>query len=548
MTKKVFRSIFVVAIAMMLACMTLFMGVLYNYYGDLQTAQLRTELSLTSDAVEKNGLEYLNALDGNNCRLTWVAQDGTVLYDSQGIAQQMENHAGRAEIAQAFRTGTGESARYSATLMEETRYYAERLSDGTVLRVSVSRMTVLALVLAMLQPICIILTIALALSGILASRLSKKIVKPLNAINLEQPLENDVYDELSPVLTRLEQQHRQIRYQQEELEERESEFLTVTRSMNEGLVLLNPKGTILSMNPAAAAFLGGDCTEKDFLSVERDHEINSMIEQALSCGKAELQLSRNGRAYQLNASRIAPDGTTSGAVILIFDITEKVFAERNRREFTANVSHELKTPLQTILGSAELIENGLVKPEDMAQFARSIRAEASRLVALIDDIIRLSQLDEKAALPTEQIDLPAFIEQQIALLMPAAQARHITLAVHAEPVCVAAPSQLIHEIVYNLCENAIKYNVEGGSVTVTVCAHEALAQIRVEDTGIGIPAEHLPRIFERFYRVDKSHSKQIGGTGLGLSIVKHAVQHLNGKIDVKSELGVGTSITVEIPQ
>lgn len=233
---------------------------------------------------------------------------------------------------------------------------------------------------------------------------------------------------------------------------------------------------------------------------------------------------------------------------MIFDITEKVFAERNRREFTANVSHELKTPLQTILGSAELIENGLVKQGDMVQFARSIRAEASRLVALIDDIIRLSQLDEKAELPTEQIDLPAFVKQQIALLTPAAQARHITLTVHAEPVSIVAPSQLIHEIVYNLCENAIKYNVEGGSVTVTVRAHEALAQICVEDTGIGIPAEHLPRIFERFYRVDKSHSKQIGGTGLGLSIVKHAVQYLNGKIDVKSETGVGTAITVEIPQ
>lgn len=549
MTKKIFRSIFIVAMVVFLACLALIMGVLYSYYGSVQENQLAAELSFAAQGVEQNGLAYLTGLRGKDNRLTWVAADGKVLFDSQTDAKEMENHAEREEIKKALKNGTGESARYSSTLTEQTVYYAKRLSDGSVLRISISRFTMLALGISMLQPMCIILVVALVLSGALAHSLSKRIVKPLEAVNLDKPMENDTYEELVPILTRLEQQHRQIRYQREELRERKNEFLAVISNMNEGLVLLGENETILSINPAAAGFFGTDrdYIGKNFISLERNRAIGKMISSAEKSGRGELAISRGGREYQLSASRVENGGKISGVVILIFDITEKIFAERNRREFTANVSHELKTPLQSIMGSAELMQNGLVKPDDLPQFARRIRSEAARLVTLIEDIIRLSQLDEQPDFMIEEVDLSSLAREEINTLQLAADDKRVTLAFEGESVTVKGVRQLLHEVIYNLLDNAIKYNLDGGSVTVSVKAENEAVCLTVADTGIGIPSEYQTRIFERFYRVDKSHSKQIGGTGLGLSIVKHAVQYMNGKIDLKSESGVGTTITVTLP-
>ena len=549
MTKKIFQSVLLACAAVMIACIFLFLGVLYNYYGDLQATQLEQELGMACVGVQQQGEGYLQALDDSGCRLTWIAADGTVLYDTTTEASQMENHAAREEISQALSTGFGESARYSATLTQQTRYFARLMEDGTVLRISDSRMTVWALALASIQPICVILAIALILSGLLAARLSRNIVQPLEAIDLDRPLEADTYEELAPLLGRLEQQHRQIRNQQQHLEDREREFRAVADNMTEGLVLLSARGTILSINHAALRFFGSTdaCIGQDFITLDRSREIEDAIREAGLDRRAERILSRGGREYQLGISRVEEGGKESGVVLLIFDVTEKVFAERNRREFTANVSHELKTPLQSIMGSAELLENGLVRPEDTQVFLRRIREQSARLVRLIDDIIHLSQLDEKAELPMEKISLDDLAKQEIQSLSVAAEAQNITVSYDASPVCITAPRPLLHEILYNLLDNAIKYNVPGGKVFLEITRKGKNVALTVRDTGIGIPPEHQSRIFERFYRVDKSHSRQIGGTGLGLSIVKHAVLDLGGEISVQSAPGKGTAILVTLP-
>ena len=549
MTKKIFRSVFLVAMVVFLSCLALIMGVLYQYYTTQQENQLHSELMFAASGVENGGMDYLKHLSDQDCRLTLVSNTGEVLFDSRIPIDQMENHAQREEIKVALAYGTGKSIRYSSTLTLETINDAKRLADGSVLRVSINRYTMLALVLSMIQPILIILAIALILSGVLANYLAKRIVKPLEAIDLDQPSENETYDELAPLLRRLEQQHRQIRKQREELRERKNEFSTVIRNMNEGLVLLGKNETILSINPAAEAFFATnqDHSGKDFYSLERNQEIMNMIHNTEENGKGEMTISRHGREYQLRASRVENGESVTGAVILIFDITEKVFAEQNRREFTANVSHELKTPLQSIMGSAELIQNGLVKQEDMTQFIARIYREAVRLVTLINDIIRLSQLDEQAELTSEEVDLYTLVNEEITALTQTAEAKHITMTLQGASLKVKAPAQLLHEVVYNLCDNAIRYNTDGGTVIVSIKEEAQQAVLTVSDNGIGIPKEHQSRIFERFYRVDKSHSKQNGGTGLGLSIVKHAVQYMKGTIDVKSECGVGTEITVKFP-
>ena len=458
------------------------------------------------------------------------------MYDTRTDAESLENHAARAEVSQALSTGTGESTRYSSTLMEKTMYYAQRLTDGTVLRISISRATVGMIAVGMLQPLLLVLIAALILSGMLARRLSRRIVDPLNSLDLEHPLDNDAYEELSPLLKRIHHQHVEIRTQLRELREKTDEFTQITGSMREGLVLLDEHGDILSINAAAQALFGADgqCTGQDFLTIERSHEISAAIQAAAGDGHSEVRAERAGRIYQFDISRIASDGKPIGTVILAFDITEQEFAERNRREFTANVSHELKTPLQGIIGSAELIENGMVRPDD--------------LVTLIDDIIRLSQLDEGGELPTEPVDLLTVSQEASQTLQDAAAARQVTVSVQGEPTVIPGVRRLLYEIVYNLCDNAIKYNRDGGRVDITV-AHDADgSSVTVADTGIGIAPEHQARVFERFYRVDKSHSKASGGTGLGLSIVKHAMQLHHGRIELESTPGTGTTIRAIFPK
>ena len=549
MTKKIFQSILLVAGCVLLASLLIIMGFLYDYFGGVEKNQLRDELSLAAAAVEDGGTDYLSQLTADRYRLTWIAADGSVLYDTRTDAESLENHASRAEVSQALTTGTGESTRYSSTLMEKTMYYAQRLDDGTVLRISISRATVGMIAVGMIQPLLIVLIVALILSGLLARRLSRRIVDPLNSLDLEHPLDNDAYEELSPLLKRIHRQHVEIQMQLRELREKTDEFTQITGSMREGLVLLDEHGSILSINAAAQALFGADaqCVGRDFLTIERSHEISAAIQAAAADGHSEVRAERAGRVYQFDISRITSDGKFLGTVILAFDITEQEFAERNRREFTANVSHELKTPLQGIIGSAELIENGMVRPDDLPRFVGHIHAEAARLVTLIDDIIRLSQLDEGDAMPTEPVDLLAVSQEAAENLHDAAAARNVTVSVTGQPAVLPGVRRLIYEIVYNLCDNAIKYNRDGGRVDVTVAADAGSSSITVADTGIGIAPEHQARVFERFYRVDKSHSKASGGTGLGLSIVKHAVQYHHGRIELESTPGTGTTIRVVFP-
>jgi len=549
MTKRIFRATLLVGVAVLIASLALVMGVLYSYFGRVQESQLRDELSLAAVGVEKNGTDYLRALQSHQYRITWVRADGTVVYDTQADAETMENHAQRQEIQQALAAGEGESSRYSSTLLQKTVYYAQRLPDGTVLRLSAVRVTAGVLVLNMLQPILLVLAAALILSGVLAGRLARRITEPLNRLDLEHPLENDTYEELAPLLRRMEHQRRQIDRQMGELRQRSEEFDQITGSMNEGLVLLDEAGAILSINPAARRLLDadGDCVGQDFLTVDRDVTMSDALRQAAEQGHSEFRGERNGREYQFDVTRIQTEGRTAGTVLLVFDVTERAFAERNRREFTANVSHELKTPLQGIIGSAELLENGMVKQEDVPRFVGHIRAEAQRLVTLIGDIIRLSQLDEGEPMPTEPVELLAVAREVAENLRSAAKTRNVTVEVTGTPATVSGVRRLLYEIVLNLCDNAIKYNTEGGRVEVEVAQDGGTAAVTVRDTGIGIPPEHQSRVFERFYRVDKSHSKASGGTGLGLSIVKHAVQYHHGVIQLKSEVGKGTEIRVTFP-
>lgn len=546
MTKKIFRSTLLVAVCALLASLVLIMGCLYDYFAGLQSQALRDELTLAASGVSQGGENYLDTIDSNRYRLTWIAPDGTVLYDTQADASTMENHAAREEVQQALAAGEGESSRYSQTLLEKTIYVARRMDDGSVLRICVSRQTLAVLLLGMVQPVLVILLAAVIFSALLAKRLSRRIVEPLNAIDLDHPLEAKAYDEIAPLLGRINRQHEQIDDQLRELQRKTDEFTHITQSMPEGLVLLDNNNVILSINPAASRLFGAQsgCVGQSFLTLDRSTDVSQAIDRARETGHSETRVELSGRIYQFDISRIESAGEKIGAVLLCFDITERETAEQARREFTANVSHELKTPLQGIIGSAELIENGMVKPEDMPRFIGHIRTEAQRLVALIADIIRLSQLDEGVEMPKENVELLSLAGEVAEDLRAAADKASVTITTDGQSSIVFGVRRLLYEMLYNLCDNAIKYNRPGGSVRIHVENREQEAAISVLDTGIGIAPEHQSRIFERFYRVDKSHSKEVGGTGLGLSIVRHAAQYHGARLELKSQPGKGTTITV----
>ena len=556
MTKKIFRSILLAAVSVLLASLVIIMGCLYDYYRNVQEKQLRDELRLASYGVEADGLDYLEQLASPyrfpstaDFRLTWIAADGEVLFDTHVPAAEMENHAGRAEVKEALAEGESGGVRYSETLTERTLYYAQRLTDGTILRISISQLTVFALAMGMLQPILLTAILAVILSALLARRMAKRIVAPLNRLDLDKPLENDAYEELSPLLGRIHQQHRQIEAQLRELRRKTEEFEQITENMSEGLVLLDRKGVILSINPAARTIFHASsaCVGQDFLVVDRDHEINLAIQTALEGGHSEVRAMRNDREVQFDISRITADGAAAGTVLLAFDVTEQAAAERSRREFTANVSHELKTPLQSIMGSAELLENGLVKQEDLPQFVGVIRTEAARLVTLVEDIIHLSQLDEGIAPAKEEVNLLELADSAASALRERAEERRIDLSVTGKDAVVNGVRGFLYEMLYNLIDNAIKYNIDGGKVEVTVLTGDTAATVSVKDTGIGIPPEYQVRVFERFFRVDKSRSKASGGTGLGLSIVKHIAQYHHADLSLHSRIGEGTDISVVFP-
>jgi len=546
MTKKIFHSIFTVALVVLLASIGIATSFLYDYFNDSQVKQLKAELSLVTDTVNKVGTQYFENFDSTIFRFTVVDADGTVLYDTQVNASEMENHADREEIIEAFKNGKGSSARNSSTLIEKTFYEAALLENGNVLRISVSQLTVGALILGMLPGICAIILIAAVVAIVLSHTMAKKATEPLMQIDLENPADNNTYEELAPILTKIHKQHKQIKLQMETLRRKSDEFEQIVSSMNEGLVLLDEHGMIISMNTAAKKIFAvkKDVKGSDFLLIDRTSKMSKAIWTALEGNHSEYTEERNGNEYQFTINSIKSDEKVLGAVILVFDISDRAFAERNRQEFTANVTHELKTPLQSIIGSAELLENGLVKPEDTRRFVGNIRKEATRLVSLINDIIRLSQLDENHEPATETVELAEVAKEVVEVLTVSAAKRNIELSIDGDPCTIYGVRRYIYEIIYNLCDNAIRYNVDGGKVEIKIGKDNGRTIVSVKDTGIGIAPEHQSRIFERFYRVDKSHSKETGGTGLGLSIVKHAVQYHSGKITLDSELGKGTTVTI----
>jgi len=539
MTKKVFRSIIIVALTVLFASLAIATSFLYEYFNTFQVNRLKTELSLVANAVNSVGTQYFENFDSDIYRFTVVDEDGTVLYDTKANPYEMENHAGREEITEALAGGVGSSARNSETLTKKTFYETVLLENGDVLRISVSQLTVGGLLIGMLPAVCAIVLIAVVVAFILSLRMSKKITEPLMNIDLEYPAENNAYEELTPILKKIHMQH-------EELHRRSNEFEQIMSAMNEGLVLLDEHGMVLSMNRSAKNIFGIDKDDKckDFLLVDRTSRMNRAVWDALSGKHSEYAEQREGLEYQFNVSPIKSGEKILGAVILVFDITDKAFAERNRQEFTANVSHELKTPLQSIIGSAELLENGLVKPEDTARFIKNIHKEAVRLVSLIDDIIRISQLDENREAITESVELTEVAKEVAEVLSMSATKKNISIDIEGEPCTIHGVRRYIYEIIYNLCDNAIRYNVDGGKVTVCVHKEEKRILLSVSDTGIGIAPEHRSRVFERFYRVDKSHSKETGGTGLGLAIVKHGAAYHDAEISLESEVGKGTKITI----
>ena len=543
MTNKIFRSTVFVVVLVLLCSLGIVVGVLYNHFTGVQVQQLKDELSLAVTGTEQYGNAFLENVEADRFRVTWIDTDGTVLFDTHVDQTTMENHADREEIREAFETGSGSAVRNSSTLTEQTFYEAQRLWDGTILRISAKQASAWALMMDLLWPIVLIALLAIGLSALLARRMARKIVEPLNKLDLEHPLSNDTYEELSPLLRRINQQHLQIHSQMRKLQHKTDEFIQITSHMQEGLVVLDKETHIRSINSAAMQIfgVGVSCVGSSFFLVNRSQILRNALNDALDRGHGSAVLELNGRAYRFDMSSIRSDGNLLGAVILAVDVTESQNAEQMRREFSANVSHELKTPLQGIIGSAELLESGMVRAEDTPRFVGHIRKEAARLVSLIEDIIRLSQLDEGVELPAEQVDMLQLCQDVKEILSPSAADKQVTVHITGSGFDVMGVRRMLHEIVYNLCDNAIKYNVPGGSVTI----HVENNRLVVKDTGIGIPAIHKDRIFERFYRVDKSHSKASGGTGLGLSIVKHAVAYHKAEISLDSTPGKGTTITIE---
>ena len=552
MTKRIFRSIFAVALTVLLAALLLILSVVNSHFAQVQFAQLRVETALAAHAVTNEGADYFHKLDDTmDCRITWIAADGTVLYDNRYEADTMENHLARSEVRDALANGYGQSARYSDTLLERYIYAAEALPDGTVLRLSMTQSSVLSLTLRMSGSIGLVLMVTIALSYYLARRLSRSVVQPLNDLDLDLPLHNPEYEELAPLLRRLDSQQNQLRAQETELKKKQKEFNTVTRSLSEGLVLLSSTGTVLSINPAAAQLLEvtPNCLGADFAVANRNGAIAELVEIALHGKKGEQTVSLGAGNFLAAASPVKSGGSVFGVVLLLFDVTQKHQAELLRREFTANVSHELKTPLHAISGYAELLQSGLVPREDTSVFAEKIYSEAQRMTRLVENTLRLSRLDEGAVdLRRETLELYALTQQVVQDLKATAELAGITLELKGSPARFSGIPQLVTSIVFNLTDNAIKYNRSGGRVLIQVQDQESAVQLTVADTGIGIPRDAQDRVFERFYRVDKSHSKEAGGTGLGLSLVKHAALLLGAEIRLESEPGSGTVVTVVFPK
>ena len=527
------------------------MGILYRNFDRQMRKELSKEAAYLAYGVEQQGLNYLKNIKDKSARITYIDQDGTVLFDNEADVSEMKNHSDRTEFQKAEKYGAGESSRYSDTLSEKTIYYALRLKDGTVLRVSGTQDSVLALVENLIFPLCGLLCLMLILSGIMASAISKRIVKPINELDLESPEENLIYEELSPLLSKIHRQNREIQNQLELAKQQQEEFALITENMQEGLIVIDKYTMILSANSSAWNLFHMDrvCQGESVYCLDREEEFRHAIEQVLRGEHTELVQKLNGSDIQLIANPVIRDKKTEGAVVLLVNVTEKLERESLRREFSANVSHELKTPLTSISGFAEIMQSGLVKCEDIPQFAGRIYKESQRLLQLVEDVIQISQLDEeKTSYTWEPVDVYQVCKNAFESLKEKAKRLNVHLYICGEYMKMEAVRTLLEEAVYNVCDNAIKYNRNDGSVSVFLTQTAQEIQIVVKDTGVGIPKEDQDRVFERFYRVDKSHSKEIGGTGLGLSIVKHAVGALKGSVILRSEEGNGTEICMKFPK
>lgn len=546
MNKKIFFSSCLVAFTVLIISLAMSTGVLFNQFEKQVEQELKEESELLASVTEEAGVENIADYDFGSRRVTVIGNDGGVLFDSQADASQMENHSDREEFKEAVLYGTGMSSRYSDTLTEKNIYYAVRLSDGSILRLSAPQSTIFAFLSDLIGPICIVILIALILSAVLAIKLSESILKPINALDLDNPENNKTYDELAPLLTKINRQKLVIDNQLHEAKQKQKEFKLITDNMREGLLVIDSNSDILTYNAAAEKLLDiTDETSLASLKIYRSTQVIDAVDEALKGNNSECQITQHSRQYSLIANPVFRDGEIIGAVIVLLDITEKAQREQLRREFTANVSHELKTPLTSIYGFAELMKDGDMKKEDMEDFAKSIYDETKHLITLVGDIIKLSALDEKSRFyEKETVDLYALACETAERLKVDAAKKHVTVNVDGEKAEYIGVRQILTDIIYNLCENAIKYNRENGSVDVSVAENDNNIILKVKDTGIGIPQEHQERVFERFYRVDKSHSKEIGGTGLGLSIVKHGVLYHGGEISMESEPGKGTEITV----
>lgn len=546
MIKKIFRSTFFATLGVLLVTLFMVVGLLYGYFTQVQKEQLQTETALAAQGVSLEGQDYFNELKMSNVRITWVDNQGKVLYDNESDAQTMDNHANREEIKEALKDGYGESVRYSKTLTTQSLYSAQRLDNGTVIRLSVTRHSILVLLFRMFQPLALILVLAFFLSLWLSRSIAKSVVGPLNRLDLDHPLENDAYEEISPLLRRIARHQKEVTEREVVIEQRQSEFDTIISKIKEGMILLDNNCRIISINQAAQDILQTDqtCLGKDMLQIIRNLSLNNWLEKGLQGRKQEGIFQLDDSHYKVMVRPIQSEDKVTGLALLFFDVTEQLQAEQLRREFTANVSHELKTPLHLISGYSEMLASDVVAQKDVPQFAEKIHSESQRMIQLVEDIIKLSHLDESEELAMEPVNLYQISEEVLESLSAKANERHINLHLLGEPAYITGNHALIHSLIYNLCDNAIIYNRDKGDVTVGITSNEDKIVLTVQDTGVGIAKDEQERIFERFYRVDKSRSKKLGGTGLGLSIVKHAVNQHHANIKVESQLGLGTKMTV----
>lgn len=550
MTKRFFRAIFNVSLLILIASTLILVAFVGDYNSDQTKEAMHADAVYIAKAMETEGISYLEQLPKQSQRITWIDADGTVLFDSYADVSQMENHGEREEVVEALKTGRGESTRYSTTLAEKTENYAIKLSDGTILRLSVTSLSALSIFLSMTQPLALVLVIALILAGFLASKTSKSIVKPLENVDLKHPEQAEIYDEMAPFLRRIAVQNKLISKQMQDRQRRQREFETITENMQEGLLVLDAKGEVLSCNKGARRLLGVDHVpeKENVFALNRTEGFRRCITAALAGNHEEVTMESDSRSYQLLANPVTEDGLVAGVVLLLFDNTEKADREKLRREFTANVSHELKTPLTSISGFAEIMKNGMVKAEDVPRFANNIYDEAQRLISMVQDIIQLSRLDEaQETMEKTEVNVALIAETVAKRLEGQAAQRNIVFHIETESAVLSGVPHVLEEMIYNLCDNAIRYNKDNGSVTLKVEKHPDDITVTVADTGIGIPYGEQERVFERFYRVSRSRSKEIDGTGLGLSIVKHGALLHQATVKMESEVDKGTTIRLIFP-